>query len=164
MSETTPRSLYFEDYAPGFAMSGGHYAVREEEILEFGNRFDPQPFHTDPEAAADSHFGGLVAPGCLTFAIRSALVNQFDVRPALIAGLGVEQLALSEPVRAGDALSLRMRVLSRRRSKSRPERGVVELEYAVLNQNESVVLSMIAKMLVALRDPESVGGEDESDP
>jgi acyl dehydratase len=145
--------FYFEDYAPGLVRSGGEYAVREEEIIEFGERFDPQPFHTDPQAAADSHFGGLVAPGCLTFSIRSALVNQLDFRPALIAGLGVERLALLEPVRPGDVLSLRLEVTARRRSASRPDRGIVELDYSMLNQKGEEVLSMSARMLVALRDP-----------
>jgi acyl dehydratase len=147
------RLFYFEDYAPGLETKGGRYRVRAEEIVEFGERFDPQPFHTNPIAAADSHFAGLVAPGCLTFSIRSALVNQLDFRPALIAGLGVEMLELPHPVRPGDELTLRMRVLSRRRSESKPDRGVVELEYAIENQHREVVLSMSAKMLVALREP-----------
>lgn len=154
MHENDRRILHFEDYAPGFEVAGGSYYVREEEILEFGRRFDPQPFHTDPVAARASHFGGLVAPGCLTFAIRSALVNQFAVRPALIAGLGVDRLDLEAPVRPGDRLTLRMRVRSRRRSASKPDRGIVELEYAIENQQRDVVLTMSARMLVALRDPD----------
>jgi acyl dehydratase len=153
MENAEPRLFYFEDYRPGFETSGGEYRVREEEIIDFGKRFDPQPFHTDPVAAKASHFGELVAPGCLTFAIRSALAHQLDARAALVAGLGVERLDLREPVRPGDVLSLRLRVLSRRRSKSRPEAGIVELEYSMENQARQVVLSMTGKMLVALRDP-----------
>jgi len=149
------RLFYFEDYTPGLEISGGHYLVREEEIVEFGERFDPQPFHTDSAAAADSHFGGLVAPGCLTFSIRSALASQLEFRPALIAGLGVEMLELAHPVRPGDELILRMRVLSRRRSESKRDRGVVEVEYEIANQDDDVVLSMSAKLLVALREPTS---------
>ena len=147
------RLFYFEDYTPGFEVMGGQYAVRAEEIIEFGERFDPQPFHTDSAAAADSHWGGLVAPGCLTFSIRSALTHQLEFRPALIAGLGVEKLDLPNPVRPGDQLALRLRVLSRRRSESRPDRGIVDLEYEIENQKNEVVLSMSASMLVALRDP-----------
>jgi len=104
----------------------------------------------DPEAAQRSHFGGLVAPGCLAFSIRSALASQLDIRPALIAGLGVDRLDLPNPVRPGNVLSLRMRVLSRRRSESRPDRGIVTLEYEVLDQSAKVVLSMTDRSLVAL--------------
>lgn len=147
-------TLHLEDYEPGLTMSGGTYAVTEEEILEFGRRFDPQPFHTDPARAADSEFGGLVAPGCLTFCIRNALLHQLPARPALIAGLGVENLELSHPVRAGDRLSLRSTVLDRRRSRSRPDRGIVRIEYRVENQEGRAVLSMRASMLVKARSPD----------
>jgi acyl dehydratase len=153
-SRVSPETLYFEDYEPGLSMAGGAYAVTEGEILEFGRRFDPQPFHTDPGLAAESHFGGLVAPGCLTFCIRNALLHQLPATPALVAGLGVEELALPHPVRPGDVLSLRFTVLDRRRSTSKPDRGVVRLEYRVENQQGETVLSMRAGMLVRLRDPD----------
>ena len=100
-----PIPLYFEDYTSDFEMAGGRYFVREEEVLEFGQRFDPQPLHTDPLAAAAGPFGGLIAPGCLTFSIRNALYNQLSGRPVLVAGLGVEQMDLAKPVRPGDTLS-----------------------------------------------------------
>ncbi|MBY0398694.1 MaoC family dehydratase N-terminal domain-containing protein [Myxococcota bacterium] len=154
MSDQTsePRKLYFEDYTVGLEMKGGAYHVREEEILEFGRRFDKQPIHNDREAAAKSHFGGLVAPGCLTFCIRTALGNQMPDRPALVAGLGVEKMDLSNPVRPGDVLSLRMLVTDRRVSAKRPDRGIVTMEHAVLNQKGEIVLSMISRMMVEVRE------------
>ena len=151
-----PDPWYFEDYArakaEGTRLTGGRYVVTEEEVLEFGRRFDPQPMHTDPVAAKDGPFGGLVAPGCLTFAIRNALHNQLPVRPALYAGLGLDQMLLPSPVRPGDVLSLRLEVVEARRSKSRPETGVVQTRQTVLNQGEETVLSMEAKMIVRARN------------
>lgn len=147
-----PRKLYFEDYTVGLEMKGGAYPVTEAEILEFGRRFDKQPIHNDKQAAAKSHFGGLVAPGCLTFAIRTALGNQMPDRPALVAGLGVEKMDLSKPVRPGDVLSLRMLVVDRRISAKRPDRGIITMEHAVLNQQGEPVLSMISRMMVEVRD------------
>jgi len=147
----TTELLYFEDYVPGFEMKGGRYLVREEEILEFGARFDKQPIHNDREAAAKSHFGGLVAPGCLTFCIRTALGNQLPYRPALVAGLGVEKMDLAKPVRPGDVLSIRMVVTDRRVSASRPDRGIITMEHAVLNQRGEAVLSMTSRMMVEVR-------------
>ena len=97
-----PERWHLEDYAEALAagrrLAGGRYVVTEEEVLEFGRRFDPQPMHTDPVAAKEGPFGGLVAPGCLTFAIRNALYNQLPVRPALYAGLGLDQMLLPNPV------------------------------------------------------------------
>ena len=152
MESQEPKKLYFEDYPVGFEMKGGSYLVTEEEILEFGRRFDAQPIHNDKEAAARSHFGGLVAPGCLTFCIRTALGNQLPFRPALVAGLGVEKMDLSKPVRPGDVLSLRMLVTDRRVSSSRPDRGIITMEHAVLNQKGEAVLSMTSRMMVEVRD------------
>lgn len=146
-----PEPLYFEDYTTGFQVTGGRYRVTEEEILEFGRRFDPQPLHTDPEAAAAGPFGGLVAPGCLTFAIRNALYNQLPVRPVLVAGLGLEQMDLPTPVRPDDLLSIRFEVLASRRSKSKPDTGIVTMKQAVENQKGEVVLSMTSKMIVRAR-------------
>lgn len=150
-----PDAWHLEDYADALAadrsLAGGRYVVDEAEILEFGRRFDPQPIHTDPVAAAEGAFGGLVAPGCLTFAIRNALHNQLPVRPVLYAGLGLERLDLPNPVRPGDVLSLRVDVIDVRRSRSRPDTGIVTTRQSVLNQDETVVLTMEAKMIVRAR-------------
>lgn len=152
MNTDTPKSLYYEDYAPGLELTAGTYLVTEEEILEFGRRFDAQPMHNNKAAAEAGPFGGLIAPGCLTFAIRTALANQLPGRPALIAGLGVEKMDLPKPVRPGDQLSLRMLVKERRRSASRPERGIITMEHQVLNQEGELVLTMISRMMVELRE------------
>jgi acyl dehydratase len=145
------RPLYFEDYSDDFALSGGRYVVHEAEILEFGRRFDPQPMHTDPEAAKTGAFGGLIAPGCLTFAIRNALYNQLPGRPVLIAGLGLDSMELPTPVRPGDTLSIRISVEDARRSASKPDRGIVTMKQTVENQRGEVVLSMVSKMIVRAR-------------
>ena len=82
-------TLFFEDYAVGATWrSTQSYRVEEAELLDFGRRWDPQPFHADPVAARASAFGGLVAAGCHVFCIRSWLVHRLPDRPALLAGLG----------------------------------------------------------------------------
>jgi len=146
-----PRVFHLEDYEPGWSSQSPDYLVREEEILEFGRRFDPRPIHTDPEAAARSHFGGLVAPGCLVFCIRSSLAAQLPVQPALVAGLGVEALDLPLPVRPGDRLRLRVECLDRRVSRSRTDRGIVRIRNVMENQRGDSVLTMVSKLMVERR-------------
>jgi len=143
--------FYFEDFEPGWSSQSPEYLVTEEEILEFGRRFDPRPFHIDPEEAARSHFGGLVAPGCLVFCIRSWLGVQLPVQPALVAGLGAEEMNLPNPVRPGDRLALRIECLERRASRSRTDRGIVRLDNVISNQRGEPVLTMIASILVERR-------------
>ena len=145
-------TLHFEDYEVGYTARAGAYLVREEEVIEFGERFDPRPFHTDPEAARESVFGGLVASGSHVFCIRSWLSNRLPDQPALVAGLGSEKLDLPAPVRPGDELSLEVECLEVRASKSRPETGVVRMRNRVENQRGETVMSLIALMLVFRRE------------
>jgi len=143
--------LCFEDIEVGSTSSVGEYAVTEAEILEFGRRFDPRPFHSDPVAAAASAFGGLVASGCHVFCIRSWLSSRLDPRPALVAGLGLEAMDLPTPVRPGDRLSLRVEVLDKRRSSSRPDRGIVRMRNTLVNRRGEPVMTLVAKLLVSCR-------------
>jgi len=141
--------IYFDDIPVGFRSDAGPYVVTEEEIVEFGRRFDPRPFHTDPVAARNSVFGGLVAPGSLIFAIRSALVSRLPQRPAYLAGLGLETMDLLKPVRPGDNLFLSMTCVDKRESQSRTNAGIVRFNNVITNQNNEEVMTMIAKVLVA---------------
>ena len=151
-------TLHFEDYRVGYRARSGPYRVREEELLEFGRRFDPRPFHTDPEAAKSSAFGGLVASGCHVFCIRSWLSNQLPDQPALLAGLGSEKLELPHPVRPGDDLFLEVECIETRPSRSRPGTGLVKLRNVVRNQDDTPVMTLDALMLVWGRDAERAAG------
>ena len=82
----------------------------------------------------------------------NALSNQLPVRPALYAGLGLEEMLLPKPVRPGYELHLQVEVIEARRSKSRPETGVVQTRQAVVNQDGDTVLTMTAKMIVRARE------------
>jgi acyl dehydratase len=146
------KRAFFEDLPVGFIASAQGYTITEAEILEFGRRFDPQPFHTDPEAAKASIFGGLVAPGCLVMCARSWLVNQMDTVPAYAAGLGTDSLNLHLPVRAGDTLRLESEVIEARVSRSRPNCGVVKTKNRLYNQRDELVMELSPKMLVYKKD------------
>ena len=61
--------LTFDDFEPGQVLELGSVAVTEDDIVAFARQFDPQPFHVDPEAAAESVFGGLIASGWHTGAM-----------------------------------------------------------------------------------------------
>ena len=145
--------LFFEDIEVGATARVGEYEVTEAEILEFGRRFDPRPFHTDAGAAEASGFGALVASGCHVFCIRSWLSSHLSPRPALIAGLGLEALDLPAPVRAGDRLSMRVEYLEKRLSRSRPDRGIVRMRNTIVNQRDEPVMTLVAKLLVPVRPP-----------
>lgn len=147
---TTDR--WFEDYPEGVVFDIGDIAVDEQEVLEFARRFDPQPFHTDPESAASSHFGGLIASGWHTASLMMRLLATNFLSPVSSLGSpGVDDLRWLQPVRPGDVLQGRVTVLSARRSASKPDRGVIASRIEMQNQRGETVFSTRAVSLVRCR-------------
>ena len=145
---------YFEDYRPGFEGVYGPVAVTEAEVLEFGRRFDPQDMHTDPEKAAAGPFGGLIASGWHTSALLMRLyADHYLSKVASLAMPGLDELRWYKPVRPGDELRIRVRILDAHRSRSKPDRGMVRTSVEVLNQSGEVVMSLKAMNVLRCRGP-----------
>ena len=103
---------YFEDMEVGEVREFGSYEVTREEVLEFAEAYDPQPFHVDEEAAAESQFGGLIASGWHTAAMCMRMLVDNHLSEAASAGArGVRQLEWLAPVRPGDTLTCRLEIL-----------------------------------------------------
>ena len=138
-------SRYFEDYLVGSVQEYGSIAVEQDEVIAFAKRFDPQIFHTDPESAKETIFGGLIASGWHTAGLMMRLfADHFLSKVASLGSPGVDELRWNKPVRPGDELSIRVTVLEKRRSRSKPDRGIVHSFIEVMNQNSDVVMSMKA--------------------
>jgi acyl dehydratase len=149
------KGVFFEDIEVGRIDRFGHYEVRREEVIDFASKYDPQPFHLDDEAAAKSHFGRLAASGWHTGAMSMAMmVRYFDeVGYASMGGAGLDQLRWVKPVYPGDTLTMEIEVKAKRRSKSRPEMGLLDQHFAVRNQHDDVVMTYVATGLVKVREP-----------
>ena len=120
----------------------GSIAVAEDEVMDFGRRYDPQPFHTDPEQASETIHGGLIASGWHTGSLAMRmLVDHFVSKVASIGSPGIDEVRWFKPVRPGDELCIRITILDTRRSKSRPDRGLVNAFIEVMNQHREVVMS-----------------------
>lgn len=146
---------HFEDYVPGTVVEYGPIAVSEAEVIDFGRRFDPQPFHVDPAQAARGPFGGVIASGWHTGSLMMRLlVDHYLPRHAGLGSPGLDELRWLKPVRPGDALSLRITVLEARRSRSKADRGMVNSQIEVLNQLREPVMSVKAMTLMRCRTPE----------
>lgn len=151
---------YYEDIETGDTHEFGEYHVTKAEILEFARQYDPQPFHTDEEAAKESAFGELVASGWHTAAIcmRMIVDGELDDR-ASMGARGVDELRWKQPVKPGDTLHLRTEVVDKRRSESDPRRGYVDTRMEGVNQDGDVVISWVGLGMIARREP---GAETES--
>lgn len=145
---------YYEDIEVGETHEFGEYHVTKEEILEFAERYDPQSFHTDADAAEDSAFGELVASGWHTAAMCMRMLVDGPVSDrASMGARGVDELRWKRPVKPGDTLSIRTEVLDKRVSESDPERGYVDSFLEGVTQDGDVVISWIALGMIARRNP-----------
>jgi acyl dehydratase len=137
---------YFEDFSVGEVRQLGRRAVTRGEIVAFAREYDPQPFHVDEDAAARSPYGGLIASGWHTAAVFMRLfVEEILLESASLGSPGVEDLRWLRPVRPGDVLTGRVRVLETRPSERNHGRGTVVTESEALNQDGEVVMRMRAR-------------------
>jgi acyl dehydratase len=144
---------WFEDYTPGLRVEFGAVRVEEEEVVAFARRYDPQPFHVDAGAAAAGPYGGLIASGWHTGSLMMRLLVEHYLSPASLGSPGLDELRWLRPVRPGDTLSVRVTVLEARRSRSKPDRGLVKSALEVLNQRREVVMSVKATNFILCKIP-----------
>jgi acyl dehydratase len=134
---------YWEDIKVGDTGSLGSCMVTEAEILAFARKYDPQPFHTDPDMARQSIFGGLIASGWHSCAIMMRMSVEQMQREELagVGSPGIDSCRWLKPVRPGDTLSGRTEILESWPSRSKPI-GFVRRRADMLNQHGEVVLSI----------------------
>ena len=154
MTSTTPPHgsplLYLDDLSVGQRFSGGARTLDEESIREFASQYDPQPFHLDPEAAAETLFGQLVASGWHTAGVTMRL--QVETVP-IAGGLVGASAAIDwpRPTLPGDVLRIEVEILEVRPSRSRPDRGLVRMVTETKNQRDEVVQVVTATIVVPRR-------------
>jgi acyl dehydratase len=147
-----PQELYFEDFYVGQKFDSiGSYKVTAQEIKEFGQKYDPQPFHLDESAGEGSFFKGLAASGWLTAAIVMRLrVQSITVAGGMI-GAGVEEMRWTTPVRPNDTLRSEIEVLGVRHSQSRQDYGIVRTRSIAYNQRNEIVMRATVNFLAPVR-------------
>jgi acyl dehydratase len=147
-----PDERYLEDFAVGQKFSSGRLLIEGERIRAFAAEFDPQPFHLDEAAARRSFFGELTASGWYTAAVSMRLLMETGLNPAGgYIGAGADGFRWPRPVRPGDELHVECEVVEVRPSVSRPDRGLIKVRMATLNQDDEAALMYIANMVVPRR-------------
>ena len=135
--------LYWEDFREGEVREFGKTIVKHEDIVRFASEFDPQPFHLDDAAAAQTIYGGLIASGWHTAAMAMRMMcDEYLLRSASLGSPGLDSLKWLLPVRPGDTLSIRLSILESRPLDSKPGIGLLKSRHEVLNQDKQVVLRM----------------------
>jgi acyl dehydratase len=137
--------LFWEDFEVGQVRQLGSHLITAEEIVEFARQFDPQPYHVDPALAQETVFQGLIASGWHSASIWMRLyVDSLLHRAASLGSPGVDNVAWLSPVRPGDELRGSLEIISARPSRSRPDRGLVQVRAELTDQEGVIKLRMTA--------------------
>ena len=139
---------YLDDFSIGERFKADSFTLDEPKILEFAQKYDPQIFHTDIEAAKDGPYGGLISSGfqtlnlCFCKMVQSGVFNTVSM-----GGPGIDEIRFLLPVRPGDTIQTEAEILSIKPSNSKPDRGVMRIQYRGFNQNSEEVISFIIIMI-----------------
>lgn len=144
---------YFDDFRVGDRFVSERATLTESDIIGFAREFDPQPFHVDTKAAEESPYGGLIASGfhTLSFGFR-LFIDTGTIAACSMGSPGMEQIRWLLPVRPGDTLRTEAQVAELRPSGSKPDRGVLLMDYEIKNQREEAVLTARAVHLLRRRE------------
>lgn len=135
--------MKFKDFEVGMIIRHDPVPVDQDKMLAFAHEYDPQPFHVDPQRAAASRWGGLIASGWMTCGLAMRMAYEAALTDTDSFGSpGLEHLRWVKPVHAGDQLRLEATVDSKRTSTSNPKLGIVRWTWRVYNQNDELVLDL----------------------
>tara|TARA_X000000368_G_scaffold411290_1_gene395969 strand:- start:3690 stop:4160 length:471 start_codon:yes stop_codon:yes gene_type:complete len=146
------KERFYDDFSVGEKFSLGTVVMKEEEMINFATQFDPQRFHLDPEAAAETIYGGLIASGWHTGSLMMKLLAEGFLGEHSVGAAGLSELSWPAPVRVGDVLTLTVEIMKKRESKSRQYLGLIEIKNQLVNQNGEVALQAVPTMLIAMKD------------
>jgi acyl dehydratase len=151
--------LHWEDFTPDRVAEFGPCVVTADDIKGFARAFDPQPMHVDDAAAQASMLGGLAASGWHTCAIMMRLITDgFLLDSVFMGGPGCDEIRWLAPVRPGDALKVRSRVLEVRESRTRADAGFVKFLFEVVNANGVCVMTADIHLMFGRREPMQAAG------
>jgi len=145
--------IYFEDVTVGETLHAGPYVIPEQELVAFAAAWDPLPIHVDKAYAASR--GGLTAPGIYLLAVKLRLVHTMPFQNTVIASVGYDQVRFLQPAHPGDALTLALKWTAKRRSRSKPDRGIVAGLYSLLDDAGETVMSNLDTVLMRVRNAET---------
>lgn len=145
-------TICFEDLEVGDFRQSRSRTVTRDEIVEFARQYDPQWFHSDPEAAKQSVFGEVVASGIHVLAMWRQLDHEINSDIDYVCGIGWDELRLNRAIRAGDVIHVTSRIVELIPSKTREDRGTALTRYAVVLEDGTEAVTFTSINLVYTRE------------
>ncbi|CAN5681212.1 MaoC/PaaZ C-terminal domain-containing protein [soil metagenome] len=145
---------YLEDYELGETFVSPGRTITESDVVLFASLTgDWHPLHTDAVYAKGTMFGERIAHGMLTMSVGMVLVLRLGQNLYLpkhfIAMKGIDGLRFTAPVRLGDTIYSVNQVMAI--DLTRDDRGTLQYESAIFNQEDRPVVQWTSRMLVARR-------------
>ncbi|MCZ6511541.1 MAG: MaoC/PaaZ C-terminal domain-containing protein [Alphaproteobacteria bacterium] len=142
---------YLEDFKVGEVMETAPVTLRADDIIEFAQLYDPQAFHTDPEAAKTGPYGGLIASGLQTIAVAfGQFIRLGHIVESSLGGPAADDVEYSAPVRPDAELNTTVEVLEVRPSKSKPDRGVLRVQFNMA-AGDTIVVRFVSTFFLLRR-------------
>lgn len=130
-----------------------HRTVTETDNLLFTTMtHNPQPLHLDAEFARKSPYGQILVNSCYTLSLVIGLSVGDTTLGTTLGNLGMEKIEFPNPVFIGDTLRVSTRIVDKRASQSKPDRGVVWFQHTGFNQRNEIVCECLRKGMM-LRKP-----------
>ncbi len=142
---------YLEDFKVGEVMETAPVTLRADDIIEFAQLYDPQTFHTDPGAAKTGPYGGLIASGLQTIAVAfGQFIRLGHIVESSLGGPAADDVEYSAPVRPDAELNTTVEVLEVRPSKSKPDRGVLRVQFNMA-AGDTIVVRFVSTFFLLRR-------------
>ncbi len=143
---------YFDDFEVGESWPiEATYTMSEDEIISFAEKWDPQPFHVDKEAAGKSIYGTLTACGSHIQSVVLKLAQALPHETAVLGALGYDEVRFHKAAKLGDRLSLTLECIDTKPSSSKPDRGIVKNRHILKNQDGETIFTQTTTLLIARR-------------
>ncbi len=144
---------WYEDFKVGDEIISPGKTITEAEIIDWAFRFDPQPFHMDKNAAEAHMYGGLIASGWMlgTYSFRLFMLAHPWDPEASLGSPGVEDMRWIKPARPGDTIHVVVTIADARVSTSKPDRGIVNMDWRLCDQDDETLMTMRSVQLLRRR-------------
>jgi acyl dehydratase len=142
--------MYFEEIKLNTTVDIPPVTIEKERILEFARMYDPIPLHLDEEYAKTTRFGGLIAPGVMSFmSVWAKYIENDFVADGLVAGKSTK-IEWHKPVYAGDTLTGKLRVTGV--DKRNKYNGLVTISIDIYNQKGELVMNNVTESVVKCKE------------
>ena len=144
------RKMLWSDIAIGDVFESGRFEVDADELLEFHQKWDTLPIHLSDESAREANYKGVIASGQYTLCIKQAFVSKMPWAASVVGAIAFEDLRFHAPVYAGDTLTMVTKILDKRITRKRPDRGIMKAHMALSNQIGTTVLSYVDVIMLSI--------------